>query len=733
MAEDKVVPEVDDNIARSVGEDPSAVKEAAAAKAAPPSYRVMTETKIPISSQRGKLWQSRIKQGQKKQKPFIDAYHEANRYYTNDQSPHRSLDEPSSSGNSSGGTISDESKETENVVFANVMAMTPRIYAQNPEVEITCNTKEVQYDALATMCERLMNVIALKTTQPGLNLKPKAKKAIVCTQLGNLVWSEVDFVKKEESSEQAMSDIAQLGEELAKAKDKKEIEAIEGKLMAIDQRFDILQPSGPKLNILGPDRVIADTAVNEVDFTDAMWMAKWDFLPTMYLQARFMEKDAEGRQVLSFAPTHIVSVGETTGGVDDEINNFSLYQEDDSSKYGYKDKDTFDQAKRTKVWWIWDKVTRRLELYMDNDWKWPLWVWNDPLNLDGFFPFKALYFVIPSEGAFAKGEVSYYLDQQDAINEINEQERLSRQWAKWNIWFNSNAVDDATVSRILEGGKSRGAYGVALPEGMKIDDVLKSILPPSANFASLFNKETKYQAIDRISSVNDAARGSEFKTNTTNGAIAKYEQNSNIVLEDKIDALEDWLSEVYWQVLQLCLQFMQKDQVVSLIGATQGGQWTNMDAKQISQTISFRIVAGSTQKPTSKAKKEEAVAVSQVLGQFASVSPMALILSLKVFERAFDEVEISQEEWAELRAQMSQQFGVGGPNGPAAPEAGQPGDGQVDPEMVKQFVAQLPPQVQQKIAQLIQGGADPVAAIKQVTGTDVTNPGTGQQQQAPAA
>ena len=43
----------------------------------------------------------------------------------------------------------------------------------------------------------------------------------------------------------------------------------------------------------------------------------------------------------------------------------------------------YDKACYTKVWYVWDKVTRRLEMYADNDWKWPIWVWDDPYQLQG--------------------------------------------------------------------------------------------------------------------------------------------------------------------------------------------------------------------------------------------------------------------------------------------------------------------------------------------------------------
>ena len=90
----------------------------------------------------------------------------------------------------------------------------------------------------------------------------------------------------------------------------------------------------------------------------------------------------------------------------------------------------------TKVWYVWDKVTRRLEMYADNDWKWPIWVWDDPYGLQGFFPLTPMWFHENPVAMYAKGEVSYYLDQQDQINEINDEKRRALLWARRNIFYN---------------------------------------------------------------------------------------------------------------------------------------------------------------------------------------------------------------------------------------------------------------------------------------------------------
>jgi hypothetical protein len=114
-----------------------------------------------------------------------------------------------------------------------------------------------------------------------------------------------------------------------------------------------------------------------------------------------------------------------------------------------------------------------------------------------------------------------------------------------------------------------------------------------------------------------------------------------------------------------------------------------------------RVEGGSTQKPNSMGKKKEALEVGQVLGQFASVTPVAAVVALKVFERAFDEVVISDMEWQSI--QQSLQQPPPGPGGEGAP----PGEGGGEGEG-------LPPEVKAAYDQLVQSGVPPEEAAAQI-------------------
>lgn len=680
-----------------------------------PTYKVVGSTKIPVSSSMGKLWSSRKDQAEARRRStgVEQSWDEAIMYHKNDQMSHRNDGSSDESGNRViSRRLNNKFSETENVVFSNTSSLVPAIYSKNPQAEFTVTDEQDR--PIATILERLVNTIAHRRSAPGVNLKPKARRCVVMTTLTNRSYLEIGYTFKDQSSEQAMQDLRMLSESLAKARDKKEIERIEGQLMALEKRIDLLQPAGPWLKFRRPHQVLIDPDAQDDDLSDANWIMICDYLSTEFIKAVYSEhKKSHNEYRLVYQPTHVLKVGDgASGGVDDDINNFSLLQDGAESKsYGYSDEDTYRRAQRTKVWYVWDRVTRRVYLFNDKDWTWPIWVWDDPYRLDTFFPLFPLSFYTDPEGGEAKGEVTYYLDQQDAINEINDEERRARQWARRNIMFNRNMISRDDVERFLKGDDGT-AVGVSLPEGATMADAVFSATPPSMQFAQLFDPTRKFAAIDRISSVTDIMRGAQFKTNTTNQAIAEYNQTQSVRLEEKIDALEDMLGSVYWAIAQLCLQFMDVDAVASLLGEQSRAQWRNMAPSEIQSRLSARVIGGTSVKPTSQAKKQEALQMGQILGQFASATPAAVVVALKVFEQAFDELVIKEEDWRFISQSIEQQLQRGNSQAGTTPS----GDGTTSDQLgqIEQLVDGLPQQAKQALGQAIAQGVPVREAVTRI-------------------
>jgi hypothetical protein len=713
-----------------------------------PLYKVMPDSKIPVSKRRGSMWKTRIDSGKRLLTPLTECWDESIAYYNNDQSGHRDQDgNPDRSGNRKRARrLNDTATQTENIVFANVSAMVPSIYAKNPVVEVTrthvgeASERDVQ-DQKARAIEKLVDVLFAMKALPGVNIKPKARRAVVLTLLTNRCYFEVGYTQKQESSEQALQDIVKLSQDLIGAKTTQEIQEIEGKLIALEEKVAMAQPAGPFVNLLLPHQVIIDPDHSDMWLTDANWLAIFKFLPTSYLNAMYGgEKDQHGQVTSLYEPTHILT-GEAADDATETVNNFKLLggSTPDYKSAGFSDKESYEKAQHTKVWYVWDRVTKRLELYADNKWQWPIWVWDDPLQLDSFYPLTPLQFHENPIAPYAKGEVSYYLDQQDAINEINDERRRSRLWARRNIVYNPAYIQPSDVDKILKGHDETAVALSKVPDGMKISDVIQSIVPPSSQFMQLFDTKPELEAIGRISSVSDVLRGGQFKTNTTNQAIEAYNSVANMRLDERIDCIEESLGDVGWKIAQLCLRFMPPETVKDLTGIDVTSFWGPIDSFGDRMRMNMRVVGGSTQKPTSAAKKQEAVQVGQALGQFAKAAPVSVLtFALKLFEQAFDEITITDEDWRQLREEAQQQIsGATAGAGPAqGPESGAAPAGGGDPMQMMQQAVQLldslPDGVRRAIGAALAQGASAEEIASEVI-NNAAQPGQTQEQgNAPA-
>ena len=712
---------VDQSIASQAADIEGATSPFEPAQPAAPTevYKLDPITKIPVSKHEGPLWKSRKNAGSRAITDLIAGWDEAEYYYNNAQQNHRKETQGNRSGTRNvGKDRRDQFSMTENIVYATVNAVIPNIYAKNPNVEITMTDQ--QLEPIGVMLEHLLNKLASMKHSPGINLKPKVRKSIVRCEITNEAWIMIGWTKRENSIDQANADIVRIGTALVEAKDQKEIERLEGELLALEESVDLLDPPGPFVKSFRAEQVLMDTGHTEDDFSDCNWIMVEAMFATNYLNARYRVKMPDGTYNSAYKPTHVVDATQTssgTEGVQEEINNFKMfdYERDQPTQYGYGDRQSYERGKRTKCWYAFDKVRRRYMLFADNDWTWPIWVFDDPYHFPDFYPLARLQYHTDPRMTRARGEVSHYLDQQDEINTIVDEGNRARVALRDNTIFNSSIMTTKDVEDIMLNA-NRKIKGVKVPEGQKLEDVIMGPPMPTLKYQFLWDKTSAKEAINMISGTGDAMRGEQFKTNTTNQAIEQYSSISGVRLDEKRDAIEDFIGDIMAKVLFLCLQFMDQQTVGSLVGSQYGeaaSQWRNLQPEEIRKMVVCSIEGGSTVKPTSAAKKAEALQIGQILGQFAS-NPAVVMVLLKMMQRAFDGVDMTDADWQMLtqsiQGQMQQpQPGAGGSpaqEGAPPPDQGAAQQGGGDPmqaivaELVKQGIPeqQAIQLVQQKMA-----------------------------------
>lgn len=645
----------------------------------PAPYRVFEDSRIPVSKAVGKMWEQKINLAIRANELVYTTWEEVLRYYNNDQQGGNS-DTPAGQFHRGDGT--------ENVIFSNVNTLIAAAYGRDPDV--TCDAPDAADDAFRKSMQALLNTLIRRKAAPGIALKSKARRMALYGELTNFGVLKLDYQLKAESADEVQEQLIACGQAMAKAKTQQELDEIYGKLQGLEEALVVSRPSGPIVNHVLGHNLIPDPLAMDADGLDGGWMAERTWLPTEFLNARYTQKKEGGERMLIYKPTHKLDFKSKAGEGEDE--NFigmlsslgnSEQRIDLPTSFTSEERLAYIDRYMTEVFYVWDKITRRVFLFAASDWTWPVWVWDDPLQLSRFFPYFIFNTSLGTSGTVTVGETAYYLDQQDEINEINrELSRIRRIVFRFMI-YNSNTLDSDNaqkLARMLSGDRSTTdlLFGMDIPEGQTLKDVLQAVTPPSIQYEALFNKAPAYATIDRVSGANDALRGTQFKANTTEDAVQAYMAGARIRVGARTEALEDTLSELLQSLSEVCVQFMDKSTVANLIGASKAAGWQQMSVTAFNATYGVNVVAGSTERPTSAYKKKESVQVAQAIGQFAAGAPVSTFkIAIRVLQKAFPgDVVINSEDWdaidREFELNMRRGVSDGGPSETQQPGAPAP-------------------------------------------------------------
>lgn len=611
---------------------------------------------------------------------------------------------------------------TENIFFSNLNIILPAVYGKDPN--ITCSTSDDGDEPFSKALEALIN--ALFRRRDGLKAKAKIKKVAGNALLTNAGVLKLDFAKKDDSREQAIQEMERITRELGQAQTQEELDDLYGQIEALEMGMEVMLPSGFSLSGVLAHNLIVDPNAEEQDGTDAEWMMERCWYPTAGLQQRYTRPEDENdkdnsNRVLLYKPTHKAKFSPGGDSARDDGLGFVLeaietggstptaHTEDERTSYMY--------MYMTECYKVWDRTTRRVFLFHRDDWTWPLWVWDDPLNLTRFFPYFIISFDHSTGGTYAPGAMSYTFDQQDEINDMNRQKSRIRRAIFDFFYYNSDKIDPSEMEKFAEGLRGEGTsvqkiLGIRAGE-LALKDVVESVAPPAAHYDTLFDTKPVIDSVNRITNISDAIRGVQFKTNTNVAAVQSYEQSLRLSVGAKVDVIEDVVADVALAVAEIAVQNYDQEVVAGYIGPKLAQGWKEMSLDDFNAQYSLTVVAGSMEKPNSVFKKKEAVEVAQAIGQFAQAAPGAtLMIMLRVLQQAFTDIVIKPEDWdairQEIAAQLQRGDSTGGAGGASQPGQQQQQSGQQQQPQPQQnpqeLVKRMDPRVKQKIVQMHQQG-----------------------------
>ena len=208
-----------------------------------PLYQIFPESRIPVSRATGPLWKTKLDAAKQAYQQAYMEWDEAYKYYRFSHGQTMAIGKD--------GEIVARGDLSENIVFANLNITVPAIYSKNPD--LSCTTSDPDDKGFVSTIQTLLNTLVHKKSAPGIGLKAKARRQVLHAELTNFGVLKLDWVSKQDSVENVVQQLEMLSKELLDAKTQKDIEVVNGKIMALEAQLEVAEPSGARLKILRQD------------------------------------------------------------------------------------------------------------------------------------------------------------------------------------------------------------------------------------------------------------------------------------------------------------------------------------------------------------------------------------------------------------------------------------------------------------------------------------------------
>lgn len=538
----------------------------------------------------------------------------------------------------------------ENLVRTVVESLVDYTYMRNPQAEISA--EDADEKDLAQVLQRIVKVIINKKTLPGVNLRPKVLKQIIFAHLTNLGVLELTYQGEKGSVEQVLEINERVKERIKEEEDPERSSVLYELLDILQRELDVRKHTGFGIRVRSPFSFIFDPNGKELDLSDHRILMDRDIMQVDHIKAEYTTYDEEtGKYFFKYNPEIELDFAgkgvQTKATVEEDIIREIMPDVDD------------EQAKlRVKntipIVWVYDRTTRLKYLYMEGRWDVPLWVYEDEMQLSRFFPFFLLAFSASLNSVLQPGEVSHYISFQREINRINRQVTKLRGRAFTKYLYNSDAIDKKEVEKLFAAVESNDtkiqAIGIKMRDQDKaLSDLLEPLKLPSAQFKEIFDKEDLKGSLDRITRISDAMRGAQFRTNTTNDAVATYNEFASNRLEGLTDKIELCVEDLLWSICELIVSKLSSDYINRILTTKDAQKFKSLSIDEFNRTYNLTIAAGSIEKPTSSAKKKEAMQIIQMLGQFGTAAPRTVLsLVTRLLRSAFSRTLVTDEDLEKL-------------------------------------------------------------------------------------
>lgn len=602
-----------------------------------PLFQLIGNASVPVSKKAGARWNDRIKSALEVYASERDIWAETFRLY-------RLTGDVGIAGSEHVYAHLFTNDTDENILRENVKLLLRSTYARNPTIEVssTSNEKKDMAKCLELTASALLN----RKQNPGLNAKARLRRQIVHAHLTNFGIVKLNWQEKKGSQQEALQELYRLQKELSKAETVPDIEELYAQLEQLEDELPLHNLAGLSLGNLLPHKLVVDPDCTNNDLSDANWLAEEIWFKNEYIDDRFYEKGEDGGRLRKSdkKKKDVRADSEETRSGDD-VKSRVVAQVMDATT---EERQQYLEKGKVKCYLVWDRMTRQISLYEDGDWSYPLWVYEDNLQLTRFYPHFIVSYSEPVDGIIQPGESSQYIGQQREINKINEKTRYIRDVAFGAMIYNTKVLKGDTATRLaehLKNPKKVEVFGLDWDPEMKLEDALHSFVPPVAQYQELFDTSQLREVANRVTATNDAMKGEQFKTNTNTASVNTYNQAADTTTSELTDIVEDAVADLGWAICEVIVSKFTKDDVINLIGEEYGKHFVPMRVEELNREFALTVVAGSTEKPSSMQKKNEAMQIAQALGQVGQGAPLTTMKLIgRMFSEAFSEFLFTKED-----------------------------------------------------------------------------------------
>jgi hypothetical protein len=561
-----------------------------------------------------------------------------------------------------------------------INGLTDLTYMQNPTLEFTGLDKqsEEQAKVFQTIIEGMLRINSLSN----LNLKQTCTKAIFYGHLTNLGVCRLVYQDKKGSLDKVRDDYNVLMNEIQQEEDQERAQRLYAMLENVLSQAMYRGEFGVTLKHVAPNNIYFDPDTTQTDLTDCKFLFEREYIDQDYIKAQYLtykEVENEDGEIVTTDELVFKYNQEVTYSSEKGNKLNSSIQSAQSMIYDQIMSDENEEQAKIKrentipCIWVFDKAMRRVYLYPEGDFSTPFWVWEDELALSRFFHHFVLSFSQDMQSLIQDGEASFYIPYQTEFNIVERQRKLIRKGMFDIIIYDSQAIEEEEVTKILdEALKTDTGAGFksikARLKGSSIDAVLRPLIMPGAHSGNFLENRIDEQKVFDQARTTKSMTGGEYRTNTTNKAIEKYEENMNVRSDGMADRIENFIEQILWAVTEIVVSKYTKEDIALYVPQAIAEKFVPTDIQTLHRNFEMSIAAGSMEKPTSNSKRKEAMQILQILGQFGGQLPGTIAtIVLKIIKNFVQVGVITDEDFMKLEKELEAQMqrGVSVPQQPA--------------------------------------------------------------------